>query len=255
MLNCKSIMDTKLIELAKKAGQLALDEQKKLFVQVKRDKSIVTNGDLMVSQFLEKELKKLYPDFEIFSEESYMKKPKGKKVIVIDPIDGTESYSRKENTWTILIGFLENLVPVKGLVYQPTEDIVYYGEHLKGAYSLKNGKTTKLQVSSDDVPTVRGITSPSNYGEDNLFKSLNISNVEKMFSASLKVMEVAKGNIEVYPNFRKKCSMWDLIAPEIILNEAGGKIIYEKPRTYDFSRPLVDSKFVAVTPKFFNLKV
>jgi len=71
----------------------------------KKDGTIVTNGDIAVSKFLECELGKLFPDYEVFSEESCDVLPQGSKVIVIDPIDGTKSYHRHEDTWCILVGF------------------------------------------------------------------------------------------------------------------------------------------------------
>ena len=94
----------KLINLIRKAGKIALESQKEMTVANKADTSIVTNGDLAVSKFLERELKKLYPDHDVFSEENCSNIPKSSKVIIIDPIDGTESYSRREDTWSILVG-------------------------------------------------------------------------------------------------------------------------------------------------------
>lgn len=244
-------MDQKTIEVIKKAGEIALDEQKLLSINLKQDKSIVTNGDLIVSNFLETELKKLYPDYEIFSEENTVNKPKGSKVIVLDPIDGTQSYSRKENTWSVLVGFLENGVAIRGFVYQPTENILYYGEKNKGSFMVEKNKTVRLSVKNDRK-FLSGITSPTEYGEQNFLKQNKIDQIDFMYSASLKIMEVAKGNFDLYPNFRKKCSLWDLIAPQIILEEAGGQLVFEKNIKYNFDKTWIDSNFYASGEKFFN---
>lgn len=242
----------KLIELIKKAGQIALDEQKHMTVQTKNDGSIVTNGDLKVSQFLEQELSLLYPDHSIYSEENYSV-PKKSKVIVIDPIDGTESYFRKENTWSILIGFIENGTMVKGIVYQPSLDLLYFGELNKGSFVLKNNLINKLESKTSGK--ILGIVSHKTYGEEEFFKNNNITPVEPMFSAALKIMKVAEGLVDAYPNFRKQCSLWDLVAPMVILKEAGGNILFEQEFKINYTNPLIPIKFVAVSRQGLNFKI
>lgn len=246
-------MDKQLIELVKKAGIIALEEQKNMSVSKKPDTSIVTNGDLKVSAFLEQELVKLYPDFEVFSEENSKQVPKSNKVIVIDPIDGTQSYSRRQNTWSILIGFMENGVPTKGIVYQVPTGKLYYGAKGEGSYLLENGTTKKL--SAIRTGPLKSFASPSRAGEGEFLQSLQITETEYMYSASLKIMEIALGNSDIYPNFQKKCSLWDLVAPDIILSEAGGKMVYESDPGVNFNNPHINTKFCAIGPRLFNKKL
>jgi 3'-phosphoadenosine 5'-phosphosulfate (PAPS) 3'-phosphatase len=242
----------KLISIIKQAGKIAIQEQKKLTVNKKADTSIVTNGDLAVSLFLENELKKLYPDHDIFSEENSKNIPKSKKVIIIDPIDGTESYSRKQNSWSILIGFLENMVSVGGVIYQPSTDTLYYGFKNKGSFIVQNNKKTRLNAQGQGP--LKGIISPDKFNESEFLDKLNITEKIPMYSAALKIMEVSKGIADVYPSFRCKCSLWDLVAPVVILEEAGGTIIYERQVVASFENPLIDTKFCVFgkrIPKIF----
>lgn len=241
-----------LIDLLTQAGKLALKEQEQMEVKTKPDTSIVTNGDLAVSQFLEQGLKLLYPDFEIFSEENAGNVPQGDKIIVIDPIDGTQSYSRKQDSWGILVGFLESGVITQGYVYQPTKDLLYFAQKGKGAFKVENKTLTSLNAQRSG--STISYSSPSRGDENEFIKHIGIDDARFMYSASLKIMEIAKGDCDLYPNFQKKCSIWDLIAPEIILTESGGKIIYETPLVYDFTKPNVDIRFCAVGPRFFDLK-
>lgn len=248
-------MNQQLKDVLMKAGQIALDEQKKLSVDNKADQSIVTNGDLAVSAYLETELKKLYPDYEIFSEENTKEKPKGDKVIVIDPIDGTESYARKEDTWSILIGFLDGKKPVGGIIYQPTEHLLVIKEVGQPLHVYRNnierGHFTQLQSNK-----LKAITSHSNYGEFEYIESvLGIKEFDKMYSAALKVLKVAFGEVDYYPNFRKKCSVWDLIAPQAILEALGGRIIYENGMNWSFENPHINEKFMAVSARVKDVKL
>ena len=236
-------MNTQLLKILKKAGKIATTEQKKMTVDIKKDKSIVTNGDLAVSKFLETELKKLYPDHDVFSEENTETSPSSKKVIVIDPIDGTESYSRVQDSWSILVGFLYNNQIHGGIVYQPSKNLLYYGFKDQGAFKLDFKLNTKVKMEALNKSNSLGVCSPKDYGEQLFMKKLGFTNQEYSYSAALKIMQVAEGYADIYANFRKKCSIWDLIAPVAILNEAGGMIKYNPLIEYNFNKTHIDADF------------
>lgn len=236
-----------------KAGEIALNEQAKLNIETKPDQSIVTNGDLAVSRYLEQELKSKFPEFDVFSEEDSSRIPTSSKVFIIDPIDGTESYSRKQDSWSILVGILDNLVPVGGIIYQPSTGILYYSFKGTGAFMEHKGVSTNLKATGQGES--KAIVSPKDYDEKNFLEKLNITNYTYSYSAALKIMEVAKGSVDIYPNFRKKCSFWDLAAPSAILEEAGGKIIYEEKINPSFSNSWINSKFCALGRRMTNTKI
>jgi 3'(2'), 5'-bisphosphate nucleotidase len=246
-------MNQQLLDIIKCASKIALDEQMKMSISIKSDHSIVTNGDLAVSKYLETELKKLYPDHDIFSEENTGNIPNSKKVIIIDPIDGTESYSRKEDTWSILIGFLDDLKPVGGVVYQPSNDTLFYG--FKGQGAFKQTSEGTIQLEACGYGELKGIQSLKNYGELDFFKKQGIVEIDQMFSAALKIMKVAEGATDLYLNFRKKCSLWDLVAPVAILTEAGGSILYHDPITPSFIHPHIDTKFYVYGQRITSLNL
>lgn len=236
-------MKNKIFNILKQAGRISLDEQKKMTVDVKSDKSIVTNGDLAVSKFLEEELKLAFPDHDIFSEENTTNKPKSNKVIVIDPIDGTESYSRKEDSWSILVGFLYDNKIHSGFVYQVSTGLLYYGIKGQGSFKVdSDGKETKLIAKNNGEKLA--LSSKSDYGEREFFNKLGYTKQEYSYSAALKIMKVAEGSADVFANFRKKCSLWDLVAPVAILNEAGGDIVYQDRVLYDFNETHINTNFV-----------
>lgn len=240
------LLDTQLIKIVRAAGALALKEQQNLKVMLKADGSDVTNGDLAVSHYLTVELLKLYPNYEIFSEEDSEKIPVEDQVIVIDPIDGTKSYKNKEQTWSILIAFMSGHSPKVGVVYQPTLNRLYWAKPGLGAYLLE-GDNEPVKLSAKKSLPKKGIYSLTNFGELEFLQSLGIS-ADRMYSASLKIMEVASGRYDLYPNFQKGCSLWDLLAPELILTEAGGSMIYENKFLFNYTSPRVSLKFLAAGP-------
>jgi 3'(2'), 5'-bisphosphate nucleotidase len=234
-----------IFDIIKSAGQLAIEEQKKMTTETKKDGTIVTNGDIAVSKFLECELSKLFPDYEVFSEESCDILPKGSKVIVLDPIDGTKSYHRYEDTWCILVGFLENMKPTKGFVYQPTTQKMFYAEKNKGAFlQLPSGEEFSLRAQGNGP--FSAVKSLKNYGESEFFKEHQIDLVSEMYSAALKILKVASGENDLYANFQKGCSVWDLVAPQCILEEAGGRLEFAQPIEWDLKSPLLPERFCAI---------
>jgi 3'-phosphoadenosine 5'-phosphosulfate (PAPS) 3'-phosphatase len=233
----------KIFKILKQAGQIALEEQKTLKTQVKKDGTIVTNGDLAVSHFLEKEFKILFPEYDLFCEENCSQIPQKEKVIIVDPIDGTQSYNRREDTWCILVGFTENLKPTQGFIYQPVTDKMFYASKGQGAFLQSPEGTQKLNQAR--TGPLKGITSFKDYGENDFFKKQGIEQVDQMFSAALKIAKIANGEYDLYPNFQKGCSIWDLVAPQILLEEAGGTLEFASPTPYQFQTPSLKERFCA----------
>jgi 3'(2'), 5'-bisphosphate nucleotidase len=234
------------------AGEIALAEQKNLKSQTKADGSIVTNGDLAVSHFLETELKRLYPEWEILSEENCKAIHHSEKVIILDPIDGTQSYFRGEDTWCVLIGFLDHLKPVQGYVYQPTTGNLYHAEKGQGAFLRKPDGTT-IRLNADAPGPLKGIKSKKEFGETEFFHANHIHEIEAMYSAALKILKVAAGESDAYAGFQKACSIWDLAAPQCILEEAGGRIEYANPVEWDLNQPQVPERFCAIGKRIGQL--
>lgn len=241
--NCPE--ENPLFELAKKAGAIALKEQLNLTKSIKKDKSIVTNGDLAVSQFLESELHRYYPKWNILSEENATKHITSSNVIIIDPIDGTESFARKQDSWSVLIGFISNDEIVQGLVYQPTLNKLFYAEKHNGALFIHNGLASKMEPINLNSQ-LKGVMSHKDYGEEAFFKDNNITNIEKSYSAALKIMQVASSDADIYANFRQKCSIWDLIAPLAILNEVGGSFITKNQFKLNINNHHIDVPFICI---------
>ena len=236
-----------LIKAIKFAGSIALTAQKHLTTETKKDGSIVTNGDLLVSSFLEKKLKELCPDYDVFSEENCTVIPKSNKVLVIDPIDGTESYSRKQDTWSILVGEMIDGKWTGGVVFQPTSEHLFFTyEQMGSNRAYFEHKKSVQEISAKGSGELSGYMSHKNYGEDVFFKKLGVTKVDHMFSAALKIMKVAEGTTDLYPNFRGACSLWDLVAPVAILEAAGGQMFYESPSIPSFENPRIPVNFCAV---------
>ena len=111
-----------LIDTFKNAGEISIDLYKKgLRIEIKNDKSPVSNGDLKVNELITNRIKELTPNLPIVSEETVNLKIKNKAKIfwLIDPIDGTKEYIAGKDEYTLNAALVINTVPVLGLVGVP----------------------------------------------------------------------------------------------------------------------------------------
>jgi len=219
----------KLIEIAKKAGQMVLDVHcKSNDIENKAGESnFVTKYDKMVQDFLKTELTKLYPNAAFIGEESGEDSYKNADtLIVVDPIDGTTNFIRNMRHSSVVIGIMKGKKPYKSVVYNPYDNEMFYAEDGKGAYL--NGK--RIFVSDRHLKDgLVGFGSVPYYKElydktFDLIKSLmsSCADVRRLGSAALDLCFVACGRFDLF--FEYKLSLWDYCPAGLILTEAGGVI-------------------------------
>ena len=121
-LNELKIISESLINTFNDAGRMSIELYKKgLHIEIKKDKSPVSNGDLKVNELIVNKIKALTPNIPIVSEETVdlNKKNKAKIFWLIDPIDGTKEYIAGKDEYTLNAALVINTVPVLGLVGVP----------------------------------------------------------------------------------------------------------------------------------------
>ena len=137
-----------LIDTFKNAGEISIDLYKKgLRIEIKNDKSPVSNGDLKVNELITNRIKELTPNLPIVSEETVNLKIKNKAKIfwLIDPIDGTKEYIAGKDEYTLNAALVINTVPVLGLVVFQKNRLFYtYGPG--ESYLIEKESTKKLIV-------------------------------------------------------------------------------------------------------------
>ena len=114
-----------LIETFNHAGRISIDLYKKgLKIEIKEDKSPVSNGDLEVNELISNKIKELTPNIPIVSEETVDLDVKNEAKIfwLIDPIDGTKEYIAGKDEYTLNAALVINTFPVVGLVGAPKKN-------------------------------------------------------------------------------------------------------------------------------------
>ena len=241
----KSISEN-LIDTFNDAGKVAIDLYKKgLKIEIKEDKSPVSNGDLKVNELITSQIKKLTPNISIVSEETVNLKIKNKEKIfwLIDPIDGTKEYIAGKDEYTLNAALVINTVPVLGVVGVPKKNRLFYSYGSGESYLIENGTTKKLDCKKlqpkGKVVALSSVVKPSDIILNKL-KDFNVTNIVKMAS-SYKFCVIATGEYDIYAA-RERANEWDYAAGHAVAQNAGAiiKTLDEKPFLYgkeDYKNP------------------
>ena len=238
---CESLIDTFI-----DAGRVSIDLfEKGLQIQVKEDKSPVSNGDLKVNELITNKIKDLTPGIPIISEETVdlSKKNKAKIFWLIDPIDGTKEYIAGKDEYTLNAALVINTVPVLGLVGVPKKNRLFYTHGVGESYLIENGKTQKInckkQQPKGEIVALSSVIKPSDIILNKL-KEFNVTSIVKMAS-SYKFCVIANGEYDIYAA-RERANEWDYAAGHAVAQNAGAiiKTLEEKPFLYgkeDYKNP------------------
>ena len=241
----KSISEN-LIDTFNYAGKVAIDlYERGLKIEIKEDKSPVSNGDLKVNELITNQIKKLTPNVPIVSEETVNLKIKNKAKIfwLIDPIDGTKEYIAGKDEYTLNAALVIDTVPVLGVVGVPKKNRLFYTYGPGESYLIENGTTKKLNCKKlqpkGKVVALSSVVKPSDIILNKL-KTFNVTNIVKMAS-SYKFCVIATGEYDIYAA-RERANEWDYAAGHAVAQNAGAiiKTLDEKPFLYgkeDYRNP------------------
>ena len=235
-----------LIDTFNIAGQESIDLYKKgLKIEIKEDKSPVSNGDLKANELITKKIKKLTPNIHIVSEETVDLKVKNTAKIfwLIDPIDGTKEYIAGRDEYTLNAALIVNTVPVLGVVGVPKKNRLFYSYAPGESFLIESGTTKKINCKKKQpkgkIVALSSALKPSNVILNKL-KEFNVNLIVKMAS-SYKFCVIATGEYDVYAA-RERANEWDYAAGHAIAQNAGAiiKTLDEKPFLYgkeDYRNP------------------
>lgn len=188
--------------------------------------NIVTSSDIAVQNFLMDKLGKLVPGSGFICEEKDIRDFSEEYVWIIDPIDGTQNYSRGIPDCCISVALARNMELVAGIVYSPGRGELYHAEKGKGAFC--NGKP--IHVSDRDFANSLFYTAASTYRKEwagycfDIIKDIYMecNDLRRNGSAAVELCLLARGYAELY--FEMRLQPWDYAAASLILTEAGGYI-------------------------------
>jgi 3'(2'), 5'-bisphosphate nucleotidase len=216
-------------DLALRAGAILLKHYAEdTSVQWKGKNDPVTAADLEVSRFLVEEIRAHFPGDAILCEEEKddLTRLNNPRVWILDPMDGTKEFIARRGEFAVMIGLAVNGEARLGVLYQPTQDKLYFGAARHGAYLTQAGATQRLSVSTESdfsKSTMALSRSHLSTTTEAIRKQLGIAQTVQSGSIGIKIGLVCEAQAHVYVQGRGT-SLWDTCAPEAILREAGGKM-------------------------------
>ncbi len=241
-----------IIEIAEKAGQEILTYyDEKIEVSAKEDNSPLTKADLAAHHIITDALKKLDPQTPVISEESgvpeYEVRKAWKKFWLVDPLDGTKEFIKKNGEFTVNIALIEDGIPVLGVVYAPAKKLMYFGEKEMGSFKRdENGQ--ELQIFSDpaDKSQPLSIIESRSHGSPALEAYLEKEGItikERIKSgSSLKICLVAEGKADIYPRMGPTME-WDVAAGDAVFRYSARQGVHQSGITYN-KQNLLNADFV-----------
>ncbi|PLK59440.1 3'(2'),5'-bisphosphate nucleotidase CysQ [Candidatus Palibaumannia cicadellinicola] len=222
-------MIKQIIELSRVAGnaimQIYNGDQPVVFNN-KPDASPVTTADLAAHQVIVSGLQKLTPDIPILSEENppcWDLRQHWRCFWLVDPLDGTKEFLRRNGEFTVNIALIENSKPVMGVVYAPAMDIVYAADNSNAWKVDASNHWFKLSVKEARPPLV--VVSRSHGNNQELHDYLIQLGEHKTVTigSSLKFCLVAEGSAQIYPRFTPT-NIWDTAAGHAVAIAAGAQV-------------------------------
>lgn len=236
------------IELARKAGASILEFYALEIIAEEKlgaDNSTepVTIADKTASKIIVEGLLQAFPSDGILSEEETDAPERLDKMRVwmIDPIDGTWGFIRKDGDFGVQIALTENGSVTVGVVYLPLHDVLYFAAKGEGTFLSEKGETPRrLRVSDKRNFTEMILASSRNHRSPKMYRIIDDFGFRQEIqrgSVGLKVGLVAQQTADLYIHLSARTKYWDTCAPQIILEEAGGRMtdLFGFPLTYNLA--------------------
>jgi 3'(2'), 5'-bisphosphate nucleotidase len=247
-------------QVASQAGGKILEIYETDFsIEKKDDNSPLTAADMAAHNTICQALKKLTPNTPILSEESskisFEERKTWKQYWLVDPLDGTREFIKRNGEFSVNIALIENHRSILGVIHIPVSGICYSASLNNGAYKQETNKENvriKSRKTDENNITIAGSRSHGGERLQNFIKNLEQPKVLSIGS-SLKFCLVAEGLADIYPRFGPT-SEWDSGAAQCIVEESGAVVVDTNFHTlkYNTKESLLNPSFLVIADKDFN---
>jgi 3'(2'), 5'-bisphosphate nucleotidase len=242
-----------VIETADAAGQEIMRIYRTAFdVTLKGDRSPLTEADLASQRIIAAGLQRITPAIAMLGEESppeqFEDRRDRRQLWLVDPLDGTREFVKRNGEFTVNIALVEDGEPVLGVVYAPARAVLYGAARGGGAFRRNtDGSRCAIHTQATAPATLRVLGSRS-HGDAVLERMIDrLGAHERMgLGSALKFGVLAEGNADLYVR-RGPTSEWDTAAGHAIVGEAGGCVVDLRgvPLRYNVREHLINPSFMA----------
>jgi 3'(2'), 5'-bisphosphate nucleotidase len=261
-----NILTTVMRSLALKAGDAIMQVYalENLGARAKADQSPVTFADEAADAVICAGLRANFASVPLITEEQLDSHGlSASTFLIVDPLDGTKEFVQRRGDFTVNIAYVEHGVPVRGVVYAPAKDRLFYtladGTSVEeiGPFDKNcTGVTRVLKVAVADNGALRITASKSHrdVATDTYIEKYKVANM-KSAGSSLKFCLVATGEVDLYPRLGRTME-WDTAAGDAILRGAGGRVVdFDSHQDLAYGKPAWRNPFFIALSPTVDLKV
>ncbi|HEY1035977.1 MAG TPA: 3'(2'),5'-bisphosphate nucleotidase CysQ, partial [Pseudoxanthomonas sp.] len=167
---------------------------------------------------------------------------------LVDPLDGTREFIKRNGEFTVNIALIEQNEPIFGVVHAPVTGETWHARQGRNAYRRVGDVDTQIRTRSPATAPLKVAASRSHRDARTQAFLDAMGGIEEMsLGSSLKFCRIAEGTLDVYPRFGPT-SEWDTAAAQCVLEAAGGALLAPDGRAFRYNRreTLLNGDFVAM---------
>lgn len=245
-----------VVRCAQKAGEVLLSHFYSAFshqITMKPDQSPVTQADVAANAVINVGLTQIDPAIPILSEENneidYAIRKTWDRYWLVDPLDGTRGFIRRDASFCVNIALIENQKPILGVIYAPVEKYAVYAAKNQGVFLLHDDEVKPISAAKFKENSLHILT--GKYDKHPQFRERLQTYFHKLsvteMNSALKFAKIAQGFGDLYVRLGPT-SEWDTAAGQCIVEEAGGLVVdFEgQPLQYNAKSSLINPSFLAM---------
>lgn len=241
--------------LAIEAGEAILKVYSTSFeVEHKADHSPLTLADKESHRIIAAALRSRYPDIPVLSEEGreipYEERALWERFWLVDPLDGTKEFVKRNGEFTVNIALIQDSRPVVGVILIPVDGALYVGKVGEGCRRiLRDGKKEEIRVHERVPGSAIRVVGSRSHASSRLrtFIAALPENELLVRGSSLKFCALAAGEADLYPRFGPTWE-WDTAAGHAIVTAAGGEVVGPRGEPFRYNkRELLNGPFLAAS--------
>jgi len=256
----ESYLDGVITIAVRAAAEIVTIYETAFTVENKEDNTPLTAADMAAHRVIIAGLRELAPDIPVLSEEAsgipFATRSRWPRYWLVDPLDGTREFIKRNGEFTVNIALIEEHAPVLGVVLIPVGGTCYYAARGHGAWRLQSGGAPERLAARKTQAghiTAAGSRSHGSDRQRRFFDALGPGAGIITAGSSLKFCMVAEGRVDIYPRFGPT-SEWDTAAAQCVVEEAGGRVtdLQLRPLRYNEMESLLNPEFLVMGDPGFD---
>ena len=221
------------LEAAEQAGRLVLEHYAHIQPIPDAPASITTATDRRSQEIILEHIQRAFPEDALCAEETTPRfagvRRTGARLWIVDPIDGTRGFARKNGEFSVMVAFMEEGRVAAGVVLEPALGRLSYAVLGEGCWRRDEGARAPERCRVSTVADLRQATVVQSHSRHSgqpsrWIRALKPAHVTETYSAGIKLARVARGEADLYLNTYNVCHDWDIAAGQILVEEAGGQV-------------------------------